>query len=813
METLCQDIRFAIRTLRKNAGFTVVAILTLALGIGANTALFSVVDAVLLRPLPYRDSDRLVGISLQDVATKNKNAVISFTKLQRIQSQSQLLEGTAGFYPLSLNLAMHGMPEQINGAHATGNLFAVLGVDLAAGRVFRPQEDEEGGANVAIVTDSFWRRHFGARPEAIGQSIPLDGHSVIVIGILPPSFRFPFLQPEPDVWLPRVFEHFLMGPVRVRTGASYVSTIARMKPGVSISQVASELGAINAAYKRDFPGFADAIKFELASDPLKESLVGPVRTPLLVLLAAVGFVLLIGCANVASLVLARATSRRREIAIRRAIGASHVRLIRQLLTESVLLSLMGGAVGILLAFVATRLLAVLPQGLVPHTNPIVLNMSVLAFTAVLCLITGLAFGLLPSMLSSRQNLNETLYEARGSSTQTRSGGRSQTLLVLAEVAVATLLVIGAGVLIRSFAKLTGVNPGFDAQNLTTFSLKLSETRYAQPAQRAAFFRDLMGEMQAIPGVQSAAAVRYLPLAPGGLFIYFCPEGAVCQGLGKDPFISTQQITPDYFKTMRIPLLRGRFFDEHDVDGSKSVVIINETAARLHFAGRDPIGMHITGTREKIPLEIVGIVADVRSGGLTSATLAEMYQPLEQSPSATMTILVRCHGDPAAVLTATRHKIAELDPDLPMAAVASMRQVIAASGRVSQSRLIAQLTGSFAALALLLTAIGIYGVVTYSVGQRTREMGVRMALGASRGDVRNLVLSRGMRAVLGGIALGFVAAIALTRLIRTLLFGTSATDPLIFAAVLLLLIAIAVLACYVPARRAAELDPLVALRYE
>jgi len=449
----------------------------------------------------------------------------------------------------------------------------------------------------------------------------------------------------------------------------------------------------------------------------------------------------------------------------------------------------------------------------PHTNTIGLNLPVLAFTAVLCLITGLGFGLLPSLASSRQNLNETLNEARDNSTQSRRGGRSQALLVMGEVAVAALLVIGAGVLIRSFARLAGVNPGFDADNITTFSLKLSEMRYPQPQQRSEFFRRLIEEMQAIPGVQSVAAVQHLPVSPGGLFIYFCPEGAVCQGLGKDPFISTQIITPDYFKTMHIPLLRGRLFDDQDVSGSNPVVIINETTARLHFSGRDPLGLHITGTREKVPMEIVGLVADVKSFGVGASAPVEMYQPLEQSPSSTMRVVIRSQGDPAMMLSAARRKIAQLDPDLPLAAVASMKEVIAASGSVSQSRLTAQFTGTFALLALLLTAIGIYGVVTYSVAQRTQEMGLRMALGANRGDVLRLVIGQSMRVVLIGITVGVVSALGFTRVIKTLLFGTSATDPLTFVAVLLLLVCVGVLACYIPARRASALDPLVALRYE
>ena len=813
METLTQDVRYGFRALRKNLGFTLVAVLTLALGIGANTALFSVIDTVLLRPLPYKDSDRLVSISSEDVATKARVFGVSFPKFHRIQSLSQAFESTGATYGLPLSLAMHGTPEQVNGAHVTRGFFDVFGVKPVLGRGFLPPEDENGGADVAIVSDSFWRSHLDGNREALGQTLALEGRSVTVVGVLPAGFRFPFQQPEPEVWLPRVFDHALLGPVRVQTGATYLFTVARLRNGVSIAQAESELLAINAGYKRDFAGFADASKFEPTLETLKENLVGDVRKPLLVLLAAVGFVLLIGCANVASLLLSRATSRRREIAIRSAIGASRLRLIQQLLTESILLSFGGGAVGVALAWVAIRLLRSLPQGIVPLANHVALNPSVLGFTLILSLVTGIGFGLLPSLLAAHQDLNQTLKEAKSSGPQGTRHGHSQALLVIAEVAVAAVLVIGAGVLIKSFDKLTDVNPGFDSGNLTTFSLKLSETRYPSAAQRAEFFRRFTEEIQAIPGVQSAAAVRYLPIAPGGLFIYFCPEGTACQGLGKDPFVFAQTVTPDYFKAMRIPLLRGRFFDAHDIAGSKPVVMINDSTARRYFSGRDPIGLHLTGTREKVAMEIVGVVADVKTGGLSAQSVEEMYQPIEQNPSSTMTMVVRSDGDAAPVLTAVRHEVAQLDPDLPMANLASMREVISRSGRVSQSRLTAQLTGAFALLALLLTAIGIYGVVTYSVAQRTQEMGLRMALGANRGDVLRLVIAQGMRFVLVGIAIGFTAALALTRLLKTLLFGTSATDPLTFATVILLLIVVASLACYVPARRAASLDPLIALRYE
>lgn len=811
METVWQDIRFGVRVLRKNAGFTAVAVLTLALGIGANTALFSVIDGVLLRPLPYRDSGQLVSIGSEDIATRNRFPAVSYTKLQRIQQQSQTLAGTGGYFSMPVSLTTNGVPEQVIAGRATRNFFEVLKVTPARGRGFLPQEDADGGADVAILTDSFWHSRFSGNLNILGQAIPLDGRSVAVIGILPADFRFPFEEPAPDVWMPRAFEYPAMGQVRIRTGATYLFVIGRLRDGMSLTQARSEIATINQGYKQDFPGFADAVRIGLVTDELKEALVGGVRTPLLVLLAAVGFVLLIGCANVAGLLLARATSRRREIAIRSAIGASRIRLIRQLLTESALLSLAGGAVGVCLGFAGVRMMRALPPGTIPLTGEITLNASVLAFTLFLSLITGVGFGLLPSLLASRQDLNETLKEARGSSTQGPRSGRSQSALVIAEVAVAAVLVIGAGILLRSFGRLERVNPGLEAEGVMTFSTKLSEKRYPQPAQQAEFYRRLTEEVEAIPGVQSAAAVRYLPLGGGGLFVYFCPEGMVCQGMGKDPLIFTQAATPDYFKTMHIPLLRGRFFDEHDNARGKPAVIINDKTAKRYFAGRNAIGMHLANSRDRIQMEIVGVVGDVKSRGLNAASVEEMYQPSQQSPSAAMTLVIRAGGDPEALVTAVRRRVAQLDPDLPLANIGSMEKVIATS--VTQSRLTSQFTAVFAILALLLTAIGIYGVVTYSVAQRTHEMGLRMALGARRADVLRLVIGQGMRVVLAGIGIGFIAALALTRLLKTLLFGTSATDPLTFGGVVVILLFVAVVACYLPARRAASVDPLVALRYE
>jgi putative ABC transport system permease protein len=811
IETLLQDLRFGARMLRKNLGFTVVAVLTLALSIGANTAIFSVIDAVLLRPLPYKNSDQLVSIAANNIQRGISGLPVSFTKMTRVREQTRALESVGAYYPVNASLTTRGVPEQVSAARATAGFFDVLGVVPAEGRGFLPEEDREGGADVAILSDGFWHSHFGASPGLIGQTILLDGKSVTVVGVLAANFHFPFAQPEPDVWLPRVFEPIALTPAMIRSGASYLAVFARLRPGESLAQCQAELGAISEAYAKDFPGYVDASNYSLELVSLKESLVGPLRVTLLLLLSAVGFVLLIGCTNIASMLLARSTTRQKEIAIRQALGASPPRLIRQLLTESVLLSALGGIVGVALAAGGLRLLRLLPPGTLPRIEEVSLDAGVLIFSLVLCIITGIAFGLVPSLLASHRDVNEILKESGRGSNEGRKSRSSRAALVMVEVAVAVVLVSSAGLLLKSFGNLMHVDPGFSPSNVTTFLMTLPKSRYPQPTQQAEFYRRLVESVQSLPGVESAGVSSFLPLAGALRYVYFCPEGTVCQGLGKDPVIAVRQISPDYLHTMRIPLLRGRTFNAQDIAGVKPVVIINQTVAQKYFPAQDAIGKHLANSRDKIQMEIVGIVGDVKFTGLNTPYIPEMYMPQLQNPAATMTLVVRSTSNPQPLIAAVRQKAAEIDPDLPFSNVASMNEVVSAS--VAQPRLTTQFTGFFAALALLLTAVGVYGVLAYSVTQRIHEMGIRMALGASRSEILKMVVGQGMKLVAFGLILGLVVSLAATRLLATLLFGTSARDPLTFAAVTLLLLVVALFAAYIPARRASLVDPIVALRHE
>ena len=811
MATFLQDLKYALRMLAKSRGFTAVAVLTLALGIGANTAIFSIINTVLLRPLPYTNPEQLINISASDPAKGLLGIAVSYTKLQHLQQQTRTLESVGAFYSLSLNMTGGGEPQQINGNRVNVEFFRALGISPALGRSFAPAEDQIGGADVAMLSDGFWRSHFNGDPSVIGRSISLDGKSTTIIGILPRTFRFPFQQPESDVWLPRVFDIQALRPEQLRAGAGFLFIIARLKPGETFARAQAEVDTINRSYAQAFPGNADSGKLALTMTSLEDNLVGSVRPSLIVLLVAVGFVLLIACANVASLMMARATAREKEVAIRQALGASRGRLTRQLLTESLVLSFIGGTLGVIVATWCLPLLRVAAAGVVPRLEEVRVDGIVLTFSIGLCLVTGLAFGLVPALQVSRRDLHETLKEGGRGSSESSRGGRARRLMVIAEVAVALMLVTGAGLLIKSFVHLLRVNTGFDSRGVTTFPINLPSTRYATGPQRAEFFRQALERIRPLPNVESAGAVTFLPLAGPIRYVFFCAEGQVCQGIGKDPIIALRQASPGFFETMRIPLLRGRTFTEGDIAGSPRVVIINQTVAERYFPHQDPIGKTLQNSREMVPMQIVGVVADVKFSSLSTPKFEEMYLPYQQSPWMAMTIVVRSSSAAQPLVAAVREKITELDPDLPLTGILPMEKVVSVS--VGQPRLITGLVGGFAGFALLLAALGIYGVMAYSVSQRSHEMGIRMALGAVPRDIFRLVVGQGMRLVLVGIALGFLASLGLTRLLATLLFGTSANDPITFGAVAILLVGVAMAACYLPARRATRVDPLIALRYE
>jgi putative ABC transport system permease protein len=811
MQTLLQDLKFAARVLRKNLGFTAVAVLTLALGIGANSAIFSVVNAVLLHPLPYKEPGRLLFLTSTVLQTKTAGVNVSLTKLTLIQEQTRTLEGVAAFYGNTLTLVTDREPEAVNGARATRNFFSVLGIPPARGREFLPEEEAQGAADVAIISDGFWHSHFAADENILGRSLTLDGRPVTIIGVLPASFRFPLQFPEPDVWLPRVSDPAFLTPDRVHTGASYLNVIARIRSHESLAQAQAELDTITASYRSQFPGFVDSSKYGTSAVLLQDSLVGTLRPGLAVLLAAVGFVLLIACANVANLLLARATAREREIALRKALGASSPRLVRQLLIESLLLALLGGVVGVCLASVVVPAVRAFSPGSVPRLAETRLDASVLLYSLLLCLITGILFGLVPALQAAGKELHVMLKEGSRGSSEGGGRGRLRGLLVVGEMAVALILMTGAGLLIESFSRLMQINPGFSAANLMTFPVNLPPNQYATPESQALFYRQLLERVKSVPGVEAAGVTNYLPLAGGARFVYFCPEGTVCQGIGKDPTTALRQVSADYFDTVRTSILKGRVFTARDTASSAPVVVVNQTIAERYWPGQNPIGKRLANSRDMVQREVIGVVADVKFNALTAASVEELYMPLEQYPWPTTTLIVRAPANPQALVGAVRAKIGEIDANLPVTGIATMESVVGSS--VAQPRLIMQFVGVFAGFALLLAAIGIYGVMAYSVSARRQEMGIRMSLGAEPGDIVKMVVQQGMGLALIGVAVGLVASLALTRLISTLLFGVHATDPAAFTAAALALLATALLACYLPARRATQVDPIVVLRHD
>ena len=811
MRTIWQDVKFALRILRKNPGFTAVALFTLALGIGANTAIFSVVHAVLLQPLPYRESGQLLAISQSDRQSGVNGVPVSYTKFTRIREASHSLESSAAFYVLNVALTTRNEPETVVGAYVSQDFFRVLGINPSRGRTFLASEQQAGGADVAVITDGFWHRYFAGDESLLGRTITLDGKNVAVVGILPADFKFPLQFPEPSVWLPREFENSALRPEQIQTGAGYLAVIARLRSEQSLARAQAELATINAQYKAQFGSYVDATRFELAATGLGESLVAGLRPALLVLLVAVGFVLLIVCANVANLLLARASGREREIAIRKALGATRQRLVRQLLIESLLLSVGGSALGILLCGLLLPAVRSLDPGAFPRIAEARVDAGVLLFSLGLCVITGIIFGLAPSLQTAGKGLQSSLKEGGRGSSEGSDKGRFRSLLVIAEMGVALVLMTGAGLLMESFAHLVRVDPGFSPKNLMTFPMNLSTARYPQGPQQEQFYRQVLERVKTLPGVEAAGATNNLPLSGAARFIFFCPEGQVCQGVGKDPLIAMRQVTPDYFDAARTPLLKGRVFSEKDAAGGQPVVIVNETTAKRYWPDQNPLGKHLAGSRDMIQREVVGVVGDVKFRTLSTANSEEMYLPLAQSPWPSMTLLVRSAGDPQALVAAVRAKVAEVDPTLPVSGALSFDDVVSAS--IAQPRMIMQFVGIFAGVALLLSAIGIYGVMAYSVTQRKQELGIRVALGADQRDILRLVVGQGMRLTLIGVALGVLTSLLMTRLLASLLFGVHAIDPVAFGGSAVVLSLAAFGACYLPARRATRVDPIVVLRSE
>ncbi len=802
MNGLFQDLRYAIRQLGKNPGFTAVATIALALGIGSTTSIFSVVDRVLLHPLPYPDSDRIVAVSQTFEGTETGDA--SPANYLDWVAQNHAFTEMAASRGWQGSLIAGDRPVPVRGTMATPSFFRLFGVNPILGRTLVRSDAAPGNDHVVVLGYGLWQRYFAGDRAIVGRDIRLNGEQYTVVGVMPSNFA-----PDEygEMWLPSpwgVPTHPLVPDKDPREfrDRNYLDVWARVKPGVTLPQARVELDTIASRLAKQYPDSND--KVGIAFTPLHEYVVGDIRPVLLVLLAAVVVVLLIACANLANLLLARATVRAREISIRTTLGASRRRLLRQLLTESVLLSLLGGVLGIVLAVVAVPSLLALSPPDIREFKEIGINREVLAFTFLVSVSCGIVFGLIPALQVSRSNPNQFLKEGERGSTSGRS--RTRSVLVIAEVGLSLVLLIGAGLLVKSFSRLMNVNPGFDPDHLLTFNLGLPPS--SDVAHQFAFYRQVEQGLQALPGVQSVGAVSRLPLAGGNSSRSFNVPGDA-----KDYQADIRISTPDYFRAMGIPLLRGRTFTDSDRDSSLNLAIVNDSLVRSAFPGQDPIGKQLSNFGpDSITLQIVGVVGNVRHVGLDEAPHAEIYQLLGQASWPSMFFAIRsATSDPATLTSAAQKAVWDIDKDVPLVSVRTMQDLIGNS--VQRRRFSMVLLSIFAATAMLLAAIGLYGVMSYSVAQRTKEIGVRMALGARRPDVLALVVKRGMLLVGIGIVAGVVLALAMARLISGLLFGITATDPLTFIGVAALLGLVAFVANYIPAHRAASVDPMEALRYE
>jgi predicted permease len=812
MNTLFQDIRYGLRMLGKNPGFAAIAILTLALGIGANTALFSVVNGVLLNPLPFPNPDQLYELYCKTPVDEHSS--ISYLNFLDWRKDNHSFSTLGAFRASDINLTGAGEPERLHGHMISAEFFPTLDIPPILGRNFRPEEDQTGSAPVAIISDGLWKRKFGLSPDVINKTIALNGRAYTIVGVFPG--RLPIFSAS-DVYTPvGQWDDPTFRDRRVGMG---LFAIGRLKPEVSASQVGADMQSVAENLAVAYPDVDKGTGVTIV--PLKTDVVGDVRGILLVLLGAVTFVLLIACANVSNLLLARSTGRAREFAIRSALGAGPARVIRQLLTESVLLGIAGGAIGLLLAVWGTRaILAALPDVL-PRTDEINMNWHVLLFTAAMSLLTGIFFGLAPALKALRADMHETLKEGgRGSS---GSRHRAQSIFVVVEVAMALVLLVGAGLMIRSLIALTKINPGFDARNVLSFETSITSDKDVTSAQLRTKYRESVRQIESVAGVESAALVGGSIPMTGDSELPFWLDGQPKPANQNDmPFTIFYLVTPSYPSTMRIPVQRGRFFNDRDDEHAPAVVVIDSSFARKYFPNENPVGKHLNIGLVDMQPEIVGVVGHVEHWGLGArgheSLQVQLYMPAWQLPDKFWSLfangagyVVRTSSAPLAVVDSIRRAVGNADNTAAIYGISSMRDIV--SNSISTQRMTMLLLGVFAVLALTLSAVGIYGVISYLTGQRIHEIGVRMALGASRKDVLRMVLGGGMRTTLIGVGFGIAAAIGLTRLIAQLIYGVGATDPMTFAGVAALLIGVALLACYIPARRAMRVDPIIALRYE
>ena len=811
MASLSQDVRYAIRVLAKSSAFTAVAVLTLAMGIGANTAIFSVANALLLRPLPYSQPDRLVLLSAEKKVAGVRGGPLTFPRVTFIQQESRSFSSVAAFTNEVFNLSGRGDPEQLTSARVSWNFFETLGVPPALGRAFRAEEDQPSGDPVVVVGNALWTRLFARDPSAVGQHLTLDARDYTIIGVLPPDFRFGFFGATVEIVAPRVFDLNIITPQQVRGGSGFLSAVARLRPSVQIAQAQAEINALSAAYRAENPTLPDADPgMTVAVGNLRDELVFNIRPAVLMLFGAVSLVLLIACADVAGLLLSRALGRKREIAVRTAMGASRTELIRQLLTESLMLALLGGALGIVLSSWGAPWLASMAEGSLPRAGEIQTNGYVLLFTVAVSMVAGILFGLAPALQISRPDLNRDLRSEGRGSTSGRRRHALRNLLVVSQVALSLVLLIGAGLLIRNFVQLRSAAPGFDPHHLLSMKISLPPARYAGAAKMTAFYDELATSVRTVPGVLAAAESSALPANPIR-FSPALPEGQPQVPLMDRPMFNIQTISPGYVEAMRVPLVRGRAFTAGDDAGRPRVVMVNETAVRRFWPRENPIGKHILVGRAATPSEVVGVMGDVRNVGVAVDVQPEIYLPFAQLPWPSMHLVVRTAGDPRAFVAAVRRRVLALDRDQPMTAIHTMDEVLETAA--AQPRFTTSLLGALSGTALLLAIVGIYGVISYSVSERTQEMGIRIALGAERADILRLVLRQGLMVALGGIAIGLAASLALTRLLGSMLYQVSATDPMTFVGGSVLFALVALVASYIPARRATRVDPMVALRYE